>query len=519
MAYILDRSKTTLRQMLGRYHSLVLGVAILMSLGAIVFCMISTQSYSKAMEQVLSLNEYYVQFDETDADLNSYILNGGVSVGEKLNQDIIKLQELMRKLERLFVSLDFQRDIGDVSYMTEKYKEKVEEISGKVWEGQGEWPSAVYGDILSLYDEAKDIYERINSEFKPLHLQLLTFTSMRQEKFMQKSIVYYAVFLAMMMLLGVGGAMRGKRLSSWIVSPIQTLTRGAEEIRDGKLFEFQEIRFQKSMYNEIEILTNVFNMMAQQIKAQIRIIEEDAKTKVALQKNEVERLRIKNLLQTSELKALQMQMNPHFLFNTLNMIAKTAHIEDAGKTVFLIQKAAQLLRYSLDYMGKSVTLASEMECLGNYVYLQEHRFGKRIQFIFELDERFHKIEIPCLILQPLVENSIIHGVGVFVEGGIIKIQTSYVQETGCVTICISDNGRGIEEGLLEQIRKNLFSDKEQREKIGLANVFRRLYIFFGDRMKFEIMSKRQKGTQIRITIPAEKERKEEVHVEDAYRGR
>ena len=518
MAYVLDRSKITLRQMLGRYHSLVLGVAILMSLGAITFCVTSTLSYSQAMEQVLSLNEYYVQFDETNADLSNFIIDGGEGAKEKLNTDMSQLQEQMGKLERLSVTLDFQRDIADVASMTGIYREKVDEISEKVWKGQEELSSAVYGDIMSLYDEAKEIYDRINSEFKSLHLQLLSYTSQQQETFMHRSIIYYVVFLALMLLLGIGGARRGKRLSGWIVAPIQILTQGAEEIRDGKLFEFREIRFQKSLYNEIEILTNVFNMMAQQIKTQIRIIEEDAKTKVAYQKNEVERLRIKNLLQTSELKALQMQMNPHFLFNTLNMIAKTAYIEDAGKTVFLIQKTAQLLQYSLDYMGKSVTLASEMECLGNYVYLQEQRFGKRIQFVFELDERFHKTEIPCLILQPLVENSIIHGVGAFVEGGKIKIQTSYIQETESVMICISDNGRGIEAELLEQIRKNLYSDKEQREKIGLANVFRRLYIFFGDRMKFEIVSKPQEGTQVRIIIPAEKERREEIDVADAYCG-
>lgn len=182
MAHVLDKSKITLRQMLGRYHSLVLGVAILMSLGAISFCVTSTLSYSQAMEQVLSLNEYYVQFDESDADLSSFIIDGEESTEKKLDTDIKRLQELVRKLERLSVTMDFQRDISDVASMTENYKEKVAEISKKIGDEQGERASAVYGDILSLYDEAKDIYERINSEFKPLHLQLLSYTSRQQEK-------------------------------------------------------------------------------------------------------------------------------------------------------------------------------------------------------------------------------------------------------------------------------------------------------------------------------------------------
>lgn len=278
------------------------------------------------------------------------------------------------------------------------------------------------------------------------------------------------------------------------------MTNRAEEIRDGKLFEFQEIDVQKNFYREIEILTHAFNMMAQRIKAQIQIIEEDARTKA------------------SELKLLQMQMNPHFLFNTLNMIAKTAYMEDAGETVSLIQKTAQLLRYSLDYMGKSVTLASEIECLGNYVYLQEQRFGKRIQFIFDLDERYHKVEIPCLILQPLVENSIIHGVGAFVEGGKIIIHTQYLPEKESVKIQICDNGVGMTEEELKRVEERLYSDEEQREKLGLANIYRRLHIFFGDRAEITIQSKCQVGTSVCIIIPVEKKERQIKYVADDYCG-
>ena len=256
------------------------------------------------------------------------------------------------------------------------------------------------------------------------------------------------------------------------------------------------------------MLIQVFNMMAQQIKSQIKIIEEDAKTKVLYQKQKVEKLKILNLLRTSELKSLQMQMNPHFLFNTLNMIAKTAYIEEAEKTVFLLKKTSQLLRYSLDYMGKSVTLGQELESLGNYVYLQEQRFGKRILFEFDLDESFHQTKIPCLILQPLVENSIIHGVGAFVEGGRVLIQTKYEQKSGRGLIRIADNGCGMDGQTLALVRERLSSDEEQREKLGLANVCRRLQIFFEERANMEIRSTALKGTAVEIMVPV-KERDEE----------
>ena len=183
------------------------------------------------------------------------------------------------------------------------------------------------------------------------------------------------------------------------------------------------------------ILVNAFNTMIEQMRSYIKEIEENASAKVSLHEKELENLKISNLLKSSELKVIQMQINPHFLFNTLNMIAQTAYLGDSDTTVFLLGKTAELLRYSLDFMGRSVTLARELTMLGDYIYLQEQRFGERIEFEFELDEKFHQMHIPCLILQPLVENAITHGVGSYTENGKIQIKTVYDEEQKC-GICL-----------------------------------------------------------------------------------
>ena len=475
MAHILkEGSNATLKQILNRYHSLILGVAFFMNFAAILFHVVSVESYSDAMRQALSLNEYYMQFDRMNTNLSNYISDGSSEIKTRLFETIQELENSMAGLQELNVSPAFQRDIKDISLMMGQYEKRVRAIA----------------------------------EFKPLHLQLLSKASERQSAVMKKSRLYYAVFLLLVLLLSAYGIWWGKRLSSWILLPIQTLTHAAEDIRDGRLSEFRRIDFREHIYEEGTLLIQVFNMMAQQIKSQIKIIEEDAKTKVLYQKQKVEKLKILNLLRTSELKSLQMQMNPHFLFNTLNMIAKTAYIEEAEKTVFLLKKTSQLLRYSLDYMGKSVTLGQELESLGNYVYLQEQRFGKRILFEFDLDESFHQTKIPCLILQPLVENSIIHGVGAFVEGGRVLIQTKYEQKSGRGLIRIADNGCGMDGQTLALVRERLSSDEEQREKLGLANVCRRLQIFFEERANMEIRSTALKGTAVEIMVPV-KERDEE----------
>ncbi len=515
MAHILKQgSNATLKQILNRYHSLILGVAFFMNVAAILFHVVSVGSYSDAMRQTLSLNEYYMQFDQMNTKLSSYISGGSSELKSILFETMQELEAAIEELQKLDVSQAFQRDIKDISMMMGEYEKQVRTIAEKTAAGEEGFSSSVYREILNEYEKAENIYERIDAEFKPLHLQLLSKASDRQSMVMKKSGLYYAVFLLLVLVLSGYGIWWGKQLSSWIILPIQALTHAAEEIRDGKLSEFRRIDFQERIYEEGILLIQVFNMMAQRIKSQIKIIEEDAKTKVLYQKQKVEKLKILNLLRTSELKSLQMQMNPHFLFNTLNMIAKTAYMEDAEKTVFLLKKTSQLLRYSLDYMGKSVMLGQELESLGNYVYLQEQRFGKRILFEFDLDESFHQTKIPCLVLQPLVENSIIHGVGAAVEGGRVLIQTRYESETGRGLIRIADNGCGMDALTLASVRERLSSDEEQREKLGLANVYRRLQIFFDEKAVMEIRSAALEGTAIEIMVPVKERDGENVENSD-----
>ena len=179
----------------------------------------------------------------------------------------------------------------------------------------------------------------------------------------------------------------------------------------------------------------------------------------------------------------------------------------------LLQKTAQLLRYNLDYSGKMVSLANEIEMLGNYVYLQEQRFGSKIFFDFDLDERFHKISIPCFILQPLVENAIVHGINRKIieqnpdneyippeERGTVIIRTSYDAEKHQGEISIIDNGVGMTDEERQAILARLDSDSDQREKIGLANVHMRLKLVFGERYNLIIKSEEGKGTQISVIL-------------------
>lgn len=216
--------------------------------------------------------------------------------------------------------------------------------------------------------------------------------------------------------------------------------------RDMSRIEY--VNLEQGAEEEMQTLIQVYNSMIHRIQVQIRTIQENASAQEKLKDQELENLKIRNMLKTSELKALQMQINPHFLFNTLNMISQTAYMEGAEQTITLLDSTARLLRYTLDYTDKSVTLSKELEILGHYVELQEYRFGERIRFEFDLDERFHDIHVPSLILQPLVENAVSHGVGMKLRDAVITIRTIYKPEENLGIVEIEDNGVGIGEDRL-----------------------------------------------------------------------
>lgn len=488
-----------------RYLAIVIGAVVLINLFSLVFNGLNIEQYEKIISQVLNLNKYYESLDESNGTLSSYVQRGEAEIYKTFSLEIEKTHNYLCELEGTEISQMFLRDIQDMQKMLESYRETADSINGYFTKNtQKSFTADMFKEILGLYEKSQEKFSHIENEFKNLQLQLLNYANSRMEILRQKKMLYYIEFLCALIFMVGWSLTSGRKMTDHIANPIQKLTEVALEIRDGDMLDFTGVEINDSDNREIAILVNVFNKMIDKIQGQFRLTEEAAKAKAELHLKELENLKIMNLLKSSELKVLQMQMNPHFLFNTLNMIAKTAYLGDSEETVFLLQKTAQLLRYSLDYMGKSVTLARELEILDCYVCLQEKRFGNRIDFDFDLDERFHDVQVPCFILQPLVENAITHGVGMYTEGGKILISTVWLEKEGKGRISIIDNGVGMEQCELLRVRRNLSTEWSFDDKIGLGNVYMRLEKFFHGNVAMEIYSDPGKKTEIRILLPVEK---------------
>jgi sensor histidine kinase YesM len=202
------------------------------------------------------------------------------------------------------------------------------------------------------------------------------------------------------------------------------------------------------------------------------------------------------------MKALQMQINPHFLFNTLNAGVQLAMIEGADRTSSFLDDIAKIFRYNVKSLDRKVKIKDEIDAVRAYSNLFYVRFGEIIRFDYNIDCSLLDIEVPPLIIQPLVENAAIHGVGNIEEGGMIFI--SLERGKSSVNISVEDNGVGMSEDTRQKILRcyKFESDKSGHTTgIGLYNVMQRLRLFFDCEDVIEVESKPGKGTKVTLKIP------------------
>lgn len=513
---ITEKKEETIKGILAEYTRFLLGLASFSLLVFLGFYLFSNSQYQKNIEYVLLLNRFYQELDQCEGDLVQYVRNGTETYFVSVEQSSSQLTDTMKQLQGIRISREFSRDMQDLGFQLQLYQEMITIIHVQFTGNQGNlFNSEILSGVADNAAEAAHMYDLMTLQFKDIYFDLILAVNDNQQRLNAHLTGYCMLLISMIFLFMLLATVYANAMSNRIIRPLQELVVSAEKIRDGQIDTFESVVIEWPAYREISRLVSVFNRMVLQLRDHIHTIHENARTEMvlhekelenartemALHEKELENMRITNLLKTSELKALQMQMNPHFLFNTLNMIARTADMGDTAQTSALLQRTAQLLRYNLDYSGRTVSLATEIEMLGNYAYLQEQRFRSRVFFDFDLDERFHRTPVPCFILQPLVENSIIHGMNDSVmQHFVVTVKTRYAPKLRQGEISIIDNGAGMEEETKRKVMESLDIDRCQREKIGLANVHMRLQMVFGNRYQMKLESRYGAGTEITIIL-------------------
>lgn len=210
--------------------------------------------------------------------------------------------------------------------------------------------------------------------------------------------------------------------------------------------------------------------------------------------------------------ALQNQINPHFLYNTLEGIRSEALCAGIDEVASMTEALATFFRYTISNLDHLVTLDDELRNIENYYIIQKYRFGDKLNLTIEYDEDADlsvlNFRLPKLILQPIVENAIYHGIEQKIGQGIIKIRIDYTKER--LIIKVSDDGLGIDKDLLTQLNSKLMTTsldditepmKDQRGGIAIINVNNRIKLLFGEKFGIHIQSTKNIGTDVELTLP------------------
>lgn len=264
--------------------------------------------------------------------------------------------------------------------------------------------------------------------------------------------------------------------------------------------EFDTPDLDESQNDETGHTAKAFNEMKHSMKRQVELLNEKSAMEGRLHAKEMEALELQTLMEREKLQQLRSQINPHFLFNTLNVIMYTSQQEGAERTYALIGSLSQLFRYALGSNESQVPLLREVQIVDEFYALYRARFGERLRLCWHISPEVDLPDtlVPSFILQPLVENAFKHGIGPKEEGGCVDIHIQ--QEEGTLKITVADNGVGMGTETLEALRNNLKNPPTTGEHIGVYNVAARLRLW-GKEYGMDIQSEQGKGTAAVLRLP------------------
>jgi len=287
-------------------------------------------------------------------------------------------------------------------------------------------------------------------------------------------IIFIVIFGISLIIAQVLGIMIGRR----ITKPITLITKKIKELSEGEVNLLSSLSIGSN--DEVGRLAEYFNTFVKKLK------------KIS----DLERHGIDIMLRDSQMKALQAQINPHFLYNTLETIRFMISMKD-DRAVEMIKLLAKLFRISMGDGEMYVTLRKELEHAQLYIDLQRYRYSDRFNVVWDVDDKLLDLYTLRFILQPIVENSILHAFNEIGNGGIITIRAHEVEEK--VHITVIDNGQGIDEQTLMRVRSDLM-DSASLHSVGLRNVRDRITLNFGSLYDLTITSN-QEGTIVVMVLP------------------
>ncbi len=448
----------------------------------------------------VSLNDFSETLDNIQNSVFSYLNTKNSSSLEDYYRYDAEYRDMIEQLNQLTVNSNVKLMEKTIYNLSEDYLDIVSEtIQAKRGRNITKYST--------MYEEATKVYNYLNAYIVSLNQEQFTNNSRNYEKLLNSLQSFEISSVVIMLIISVVNITSLTVVIRNLLQPLHELVKSANEVAGGNLdIELVEPKTK----DEVGVVTTAFNSMVVSIQDYIVKFKEKIKHENELKQKEI---LMESHLKDAQLKYLQAQINPHFLFNTLNAGAQLAMMEDAEKTCLYIENMADLFRYNVQKLEKDATLQEELDVVDNYMHIMNVRFSNDIQYqkqIHGVD--LEKIKIPSMVIQPIIENSVNYGISDIDWEGKISIEVT--EQENHYILMISDNGKGMDPDQIKKILNGTYENHRNSKStgIGLINVISRLSLFYGEENILSIESKgKNQGTCVCIKIP-----KNHVHSIDKY---
>lgn len=455
----------------GRLRKLVAVICLFMALillSSLVMLISSNGRYTRLLHNVTTASEFNREFkNNIDQKMYYYVIESQYSEGLPISE-VRDAQELAKSLLGTTTQKNSHQAISSVLNLCENLEEKIYQIQAT--ENYDDRQSQLENNIYVLTALVEEYM------YNYLYYEAVELNSVQQR--VQSQIITEAVLITLVTAGAIILALRYTiRLSRSITGPLLTMCQRAQAVSEGDLTVRAPIQTE---IREIGTLSEGMEQMIGRLDAQIR---ESAQKQESLRR--------------TELALLQAQINPHFLYNTMDTIIWLIEGEKNQEAVEMVSNLSSFFRHSLSKGRDIISLREEEGHVRSYLQIQQARYKDILEYSIEIDPQLQKALVPKLTLQPLVENALYHGIKLKRAKGLIRVLGR--REEDYVILQVMDDGVGMDEDRLQEIRASMETDA--KVGFGLSAVNQRLRLQFGPQYGLHIESTQGQGTTVTARIP------------------
>ena len=453
----------------------------------VMYLLASMASYSNTYDEIVSnmtvANNYNLNFkEEMDESLYKlvvgYVTLDTIETDKSLKNPYILIDELRSEFTRLTaITTESESKLWLESLLRniDTLEKRVDDIVDSISAG-GRYNENIEKLDNNIYILTELIQDDIQYYIYYQTRYMDKVTDTLQDQIRRFMVVCSVLIGVLIIVVAVSAVM----IVSGIIQPISQLNQATEKIAQGDF----NARAQADSEDEVAELAVSFNKMAGSMQSLIDKVKEDERK-----------------MRKADLRLLQEQIQPHFLYNTLDTIVWLIESNEPDEAVTMVVTLSDFFREILSKGKEFISIKEEEKHISSYLQIQEMRYRDILEYDIQLDQVIYKYQILKLTLQPVVENALYHGIKYKRAKGCIHIHGE--KEGDIIRLTVRDDGVGMDEDELEQLRQQIEKPCQETEKgFGLANVNERIHMYFGPEYGMKIQSQKGKGTTVEIVIPA-----------------